>query len=461
MSAVNNMSNNASSEELRKKIIELVKEYYSNSAINAANDASKFIPGVTLIPTSGKIYDSNELINGVEAVLDGWWTEGRFAKSFADGLKNYLGVNFVSLVNSGSSANLAAFMSLTSPALGERRIKPGDEVITVAAGFPTTINPIVQSGAIPVFVDVDIGSYNASIIEIEKAITPKTKAIVLAHTLGIPYDLDAISKICKAHNLWLMEDCCDALGAEYNGRKVGTFGDVATLSFYPAHQITAGEGGAVFTNNSAVAKLVNSVRDWGRSCYCKTGNDNTCGERFNQQHGNLPFGYDHKYVYANLGYNLKMSDMQAAIGLAQLSKIQDFIALREKHFKNLYSFFEEYQDKFYLPIVNKNSKPSYFGFLLTIKEHAGFSRNDIVKYLDEHKIATRLLFSGNVTKQPYFIDGNVKYRVASNLLNTDLVMSNTFWIGVQPNLSDYMLDYVKSTFKNFLEEKSLEDKDAG
>jgi CDP-6-deoxy-D-xylo-4-hexulose-3-dehydrase len=434
------------SDELRIKIFDLIKEHY-----NVSSNFS-FIPGETYIHASGKLYDSKEMIAGVDAVLDGWWTEGRFAKNFSSELGKYLGANFVRLVNSGSSANLLAFMSLTSPLLGERRIKPGDEIVTVAAGFPTTINPIILSGAIPVFVDVEIGSYNALASEIEKAITNKTRAVVLAHTLGIPFDLHKISKICKDNNLWLLEDCCDALGATYDGRMVGTFGDIATLSFYPAHQITAGEGGAVFTNDQLLAKIVSSMRDWGRSCYCKPGYDNTCGQRFNQQHGNLPFGYDHKYVYSHIGYNLKMTDMQAAIGLAQLSKLPDFISARERNFKELYAFFERYKDKFYLPVVGDNIKPSHFGFLLTIKEDAGFSRNEITQFLDEHKVGTRLLFSGNVTKQPYFIDGHVKYRIASSLKNTDLVMNNTFWIGVQPNITREMLAYVKEIFRKFLED---------
>ncbi|MGV8141865.1 MAG: lipopolysaccharide biosynthesis protein RfbH [Candidatus Woesearchaeota archaeon] len=436
-------------EQIREKIHGLVDEYY----IANKNNFRKFIPGETYIYASRKLFDSKELILGVDAVLDGWWTEGRFATSFSQELKKYLGVRSVILVNSGSSANLIAFMSLTSPILGERRIKPGDEVITVAAGFPTTINPILQAGAVPVFVDINVGTYNAVVSEIESAITKKTKAIVLAHTLGIPYDLDEIVRICKTHNLWLMEDCCDALGSRYNDKMVGTFGDIATLSFYPAHHITTGEGGAAFTNNQQLAQIAFSFRDWGRSCYCKPGTDNTCGRRFSQQHGDLPFGYDHKFVYSHIGYNLKMSDMQAAIGLAQLSKLPGFISARQEHFKELYTFFKEYEDKFYLPIIDDKSTPSYFGFPLTIKEDANFVRTEIVEYLDEHKVGTRLLFCGNVTKQPYFIDNNVKYRKASDLKNTDLVMNNTFWIGVQPEITPEMLEYVKDVFRKFLKDK--------
>lgn len=431
--------------ETKEKILSLVDQYYSE------NFQNKFIPGETFIHCSGKLFDNNELRLGVESILDGWWTEGRFAKDFEKKLGEFIGNGQIKLVNSGSSANLVAFAALTSHLLAEKRIKQGDEVITVAAGFPTTLNPIIQLGAVPVFVDVGIDTYNAIPEQIEQAITDKTKAIFLAHTLGNPFNLSKIKELCEKHNLWLIEDCCDALGSTYNGQKVGTFGDISTLSFYPAHQITTGEGGAVFTNNTTIARAAGSFRDWGKDCWCPPGKDNQCGQRFNQQHGELPFGYDHKYVFSHLGYNLKLTDMQAAIGIAQLAKLNSFIEARKNNFKELYDFFSKYEDKFYLPKTEENAEPSWFGFPLTIKEGAGFTRKEIIDFLNNNKVGTRFVFGGNLTKQPYFKNHNVKYRVVGDLKNTDIVMNNSFWIGVQPNITKEMLDYIKQTFEKFLE----------
>ena len=409
-----------------------------------------FIPGESSVPVSGKVFDEREMINMVEAVLDGWWTEGRFTDEFEAKICRWLGVKHAILVNSGSSANLLALSALTSVKLGEKRLKPGDEVITVAAGFPSTINPIVQNNLVPVFVDIDLGTYNVSIEKIKQAITPKTRAIMLAHTLGNPVDLNAIVKLCKEHSLWLVEDNCDALGSMYDGKRTGAFGHVATCSFYPAHHITLGEGGAIFTNDGILNKIIRSMRDWGRDCWCKTGNDNTCGMRFGWQLGNLPFGYDHKYIYSEIGYNLKATDIQAALGVAQLEKLDNFVQKRKDNFKILYDGLKEYDQYFVLPAWEKNAEPSWFGFLLTIKEDAPFDRDTLVQFLQGKNIATRYLFAGNVLKQPYFIDNKINYRVAGDLKNTDLVMSNTFWVGVYPGLTAAMMEYIAKCFKEFL-----------
>ena len=399
-----------------------------------------FIAGETVIPPSGKLLGEEELQNMVSASLDGWMTTGRFNTEFETKLAEFLGVKYCLSVNSGSSANLVAFSTLTSPKLGDRAIQKGDEVIGVAAGFPTTVNPIVQFGAIPVFVDVDINTHNINADLIEAAITPKTKAIMLAHALGNPFNLDKVTEICKKYNLWLIEDTCDALGAEYNGQKCGTFGDIGTLSFYPAHHMTMGEGGAVFMNSPELKVIAESFRDWGRDCYCPPGCDNTCGCRFEQKHGDLPYGYDHKYVYSHSGYNLKITDMQAACGLAQLGKLDYFIEKRRSNYTYLREKLETLTEFIQLPIPTENSNPSWFGFPITLKDDCGVTRVDVTKFLDSHKIGSRLLFAGNLLKQPYFKD--IEYRVVGDLTHTDKTMNDTFWIGIQPALDEVHFDFV-------------------
>ncbi len=430
-------------DEIRLQITGLVDEYASLKF--AATD---FVPGVTAVPPSGKMIGGEELRLMMEASLDGWLTAGRFNEEFEQKLAKFLGVKHLITVNSGSSANLVAFNTLTSPKLGDRAIKPGDEVIGVAAGFPTTVNPILQFGAVPVFVDVELGTYNIDASQIEAAISPKTKAIMLAHTLGNPYNLDVVTALCKKHGLWLIEDCCDALGSTYNGRMVGGFGDIGTLSFYPAHHITMGEGGAVFTNNGELRQIAESFRDWGRDCYCPPGKDNTCGRRFCWKLGNLPEGYDHKYTYSHLGYNLKITDMQAACGVAQLAKADFFIQRRKENFNYLKSRLASCEEFMILPEATAGSAPSWFGFPITLRENSSTSRGDLIGYLDQCKIGTRLLFAGNLTRQPYMIGRN--FRISGELTNTDVVMRNTFWIGVQPALSEEMLDYSASRIEAFL-----------
>lgn len=433
----------AKTQAIREQIAKLVDEY---AAI--ALQPKSFSPGESTVPPSGKILDAAELKLMVEASLDGWLTTGRFNDEFEKRLASFLGVKRLITVNSGSSANLVAFLTLTSPKLGERAIKPGDEVIGVAAGFPTTVNPILQFGAVPVFVDIELGTYNIDETKVEAAIGPKTKAIMLAHTLGNPYNLEVINKICKKHNLWLVEDCCDALGSTYNGQLVGTFGDISSLSFYPAHHITMGEGGAVFSNNTELMQIAESFRDWGRDCFCPPGKDNTCGRRFCQKLGELPEGYDHKYTYSHLGYNLKITDMQAACGLAQLEKAADFIQRRKNNFAFLKERLANCEEFLLLPRATENSEPSWFGFPITLKENPQFSRLDLNRYLDQNKIGTRLLFAGNLTRQPYMIGRN--FKVSGTLVNTDIVMNNTFWIGVQPALTEEMLEYSVSKIEEFL-----------
>jgi CDP-6-deoxy-D-xylo-4-hexulose-3-dehydrase len=383
----------------------------------------------------------------VEASLDGWLTTGRFNDKFEEKLSIFLGVKCLLTVNSGSSANLIAFSTLTSPKLNDRAIQKGDEVISVAAGFPTTVNPIIQFGAIPVFIDVKIPTYNIDENLIEEAITKKTKAIMLAHTLGNPFNIKKIKEICEKYNLWLIEDSCDALGSKFDNKNVGTFGDLATLSFYPAHHITMGEGGAVFTNSKKLERIAESFRDWGRDCYCEPGKDNTCNKRFSWQLGDLPFGYDHKYTYSHLGYNMKITDMQAACGLAQLDRLEGFIKKRKENFNFLYKNLKDLEDFLILPEPEKNSEPSWFGFPLTLKKNNRYNRNDLVKHLNDYKIGTRLLFSGNLTKQPYM--KNINFKVHGNLENTDLIMENTFWIGLYPGLSKQHLEYSVLKIKNF------------
>jgi len=430
-------------EKLRKQIAALVDQY---AAIEFSPKA--FEPGQTVIPPSGKLIGAQELKNMVDASLDGWLTTGRFNEQFEKNLAQFIGVKHAITVNSGSSANLVAFSTLTSPKLGDRAIKQGDEVIGVAAGFPTTVNPIIQFGAIPVFVDVDKFTHNIDASKIEAAISPKTKAIMLAHSLGNPFNLDVVTALCKKYNLWLVEDCCDALGTTYKGQMVGTFGDIGTLSFYPAHHITMGEGGAVFTNNSELKQIAESFRDWGRDCYCPPGKDNTCGKRFCWKLGNLPEGYDHKYTYSHLGYNLKISDMQAACALAQLEKAPAFIQARKDNFKFLKERLSSCKEFLELPVVTEDSDPSWFGFPITVKEGSPVSRLDLTTYLDQNKIGTRLLFAGNLTRQPSMV--NVNFRVSGQLTNTDNVMNNTFWIGVQPALTKEMLEFVAEKIEAYL-----------
>jgi len=430
-------------ENIRKRISELVEQY---AAIEFAHQ--KFEPGQTLVPPSGKLIGAEELQNMVEASLDGWLTTGRFNAEFEKQLAAFIGVKYLITVNSGSSANLVAFSALTSPKLGERAIQKGDEVIGVAAGFPTTVNPIIQFGAVPVFVDVDALTHNIDASKIEAAIGPKTKAIMLAHSLGNPFNLDVVTALCKKYNLWLIEDCCDALGTTYKGKMVGNFGDIGTLSFYPAHHITMGEGGAVFTNNDELRIITESFRDWGRDCYCQPGKDNTCGKRFCWKLGDLPLGYDHKYTYSHLGYNLKITDMQAACALAQLKKAPQFIQARRSNFAFLKSRLSNCEEFLQLPVATPQSDPSWFGFPITLKPESPVSRLDLLNYLDQNKIGTRLLFAGNLTRQPYM--RNVSYRVSGELINTDNVMNNTFWIGVQPALDSEMLEYTAKHIEMFL-----------
>jgi len=410
-----------------------------------------FLPHQTTIPPSGKVIGVPEITNMVEASLDGWLTTGRFNEQFEKNLANYLGIKHALTTNSGSSANLLAFTALTSPTLGDRQIKSGDEVITVAAGFPTTVNPILQNNCTPVFVDVDIPSYNVNIDLLEQAYSDKTKAVMLAHTLGNPYNLQAVKEFTEKYNLWLIEDCCDALGTEYNGKKVGTFGDIATLSFYPAHHITMGEGGAVLTNNGKLKKIIESFRDWGRDCYCQPGCDNTCNNRFSRQLGDLPEGYDHKYTYSHLGYNLKITDMQAACGVAQLEQIEIFVQKRKNNFDYLTKKLQNLTKYLILPEATENSDPAWFGYPITIKD-ATINRTELLKYLDEHKIGTRLLFAGNLTKQPYFKDQN--YRIVGNLESTDTIMNQTFWVGVYPGITSEMLDFMANVLGEFLKENA-------
>ena len=430
-------------DQIREQIIQLVQQYGT-----LASQRPAFEPGKTVIPPSGKVIGAREMELMVEASLDGWLTTGRFNDEFEKKLAAFLGVNYLITVNSGSSANLVAFSTLTSPRLGDRAIKLGDEIIGVAAGFPTTVNPILQFGAVPVFVDVELGTYNIDATKIEAAISPKTKAIMLAHTLGNPYNLKVIVALCKKYNLWLIEDCCDALGATYNGQLVGTFGDIGTLSFYPAHHITMGEGGAVFTNNPDLKLIAESFRDWGRDCYCAPGKDNTCGKRFCWKLGSLPEGYDHKYTYSHLGYNLKITDMQAACALAQMERLEGFVKARRDNFAYLHDRLQSCKEFLILPQATPNSDPSWFGFPITLKPEAEFRRVDLLTYLDQNKIGTRLLFAGNLTRQPYMIGR--EYRVSGELTNTDIVMNQTFWVGVYPDLSREMLDFIVEKLETFL-----------
>jgi CDP-6-deoxy-D-xylo-4-hexulose-3-dehydrase len=428
-------------KEIRSEIFEHVKELY---VLKCKGD---FIPGISHIPYAGRIYDEKELISLVDASLDFWLTTGRYAEQFEKDLADFLGVKYCLLTNSGSSANLLAVSALTSPKLGERRLKAGDEVITTACGFPSTLNPIIQNNLIPVFIDVDLGTYNIQAGQIEAAISEKTKAIVIPHTLGNPADLDTIMKIVKKYDLWFVEDNCDALGSQYRGKHTGTFGHISTCSFYPAHHITMGEGGAVITSDTLLKKIVMSFRDWGRDCWCEPGCDNTCKKRFDWQLGDLPQGYDHKYIYSHIGYNLKTTDMQAAIGVEQLKKLPRFIESRKENFNLLYRGLKRYKNYFILPEPTPHSEPSWFCFPILVRGDAPFSREDIVKYLEEKKIATRMLFGGNLIKQPAYSD--MKYRALDALVNTDLVMDNLFWIGVYPGFTPDMISYITGAFNRF------------
>tara|TARA_B100000745_G_scaffold197785_1_gene130390 strand:- start:1078 stop:2385 length:1308 start_codon:yes stop_codon:yes gene_type:complete len=428
--------------DLRSDILALVEKY----AEEKYQDKT-FEPGSMPVPPSGKVLGAPELTMMVDACLDGWLTTGRFNDAFEKELGAFLGVPHVLTTTSGSSANLLAFAALTSPLLGERQVKAGDEMITVACGFPTTVNPAVHYGITPVFLDVDIPTYNVDCAELEAAITDKTKVIMMAHTLGNPFNLEKVQAIAEKHNLWLIEDCCDALGTTYNGQLVGTFGDIGTLSFYPAHHITMGEGGAVFTKNPLLKRVIESIRDWGRDCYCAPGCDNTCGQRFNQQLGSLPHGYDHKYTYSHLGYNLKITDMQAACGLAQLKRLPQLIQQRKDNFQYLTNKLQGLTGFLVLPEATGNSDPSWFGYPITIKDEADIARVDLMNYLDQKKVGTRLLFAGNLTRQPYF-DG-VDYRVQGELKNTDRIMNNTFWVGIFPGLSREQLDYTAQCLEEF------------
>lgn len=423
---------------------ELAREY---AEIELAPKA--FISGKSHVPVSGKVLGAEEIQHMVDASLDAWLTTGRFNNAFEKRLAKFLGVKHVLTVNSGSSANLVAFSALTSPKLGKKALKPGDEVITVAAGFPTTVNPIIQHGCVPIFVDVHIPTYNIDPEKIEAAVSEKTKAIMVAHTLGNPFSLKAVKEIADKYGLWLIEDCCDALGSTYDGKLVGTFGDIATLSFYPAHHITMGEGGAVFTNSGKLKLILESIRDWGRDCFCDPGKDDTCGKRFCWKLGDLPEGYDHKYIYSHIGYNLKITDMQAAVGLAQMERLEGFIAARKRNFCYLKEALSSLDKYLILPEATPHSDPAWFGFPITIREDAPFTRVDLLQFLDEKKIGTRLLFAGNLTKQPYF--KGLNFQVAEDLSNTDSIMNQSFWIGTFPGLTEKMLDYIAGSMKAFCE----------
>jgi CDP-4-dehydro-6-deoxyglucose reductase, E1 len=432
-------------KQLRKEIINKTIEYYQ-----ARFAQKEFIPGATRVNYSGRIFDEHELVNAVEASLDFWLTEGRFSEEFAEKIAEYLGVEHVLLTNSGSSANLLALSALTSEKLGEKRLKPGDEVISVAAGFPSTVTPIIQCGLIPVYVDVEIPTYNIDVEMMRKAISSKTRCIFIAHTLGNPFDINAIMQLAKEHDLWVIEDNCDALGSDYMGGKTGTFAHISTMSFYPAHHITTGEGGALATNDLKLAQIIRAFRDWGRDCYCAGGENNTCGKRFSQQFGNLPFGFDHKYTYSEIGYNLKMTDIQAAIGAAQMEKLPAFCERRKENFKEWSRIFSKYPDYFILPKATEGSDPAWFAFIVTLKDACPFKRDDITRYLNTNLVETRNLFAGNITKQPAYI--NKQGRIADHLNNTDKIMNGTFFLGTYPGLTKEMFNYSESVLDSFVKD---------
>ncbi len=439
-----------SADQVRKQILDLSAEFFSCQL----PPSQKFVPGESPVPVSGKMIDAEDLKSVVDSVLDCWFTTGRFAEDFERKLARFVGVRCASFVNSGSSANLVALSALTSPKLGDRRLKPGDEVITVAAGFPTTVNPIIQNRLVPVFVDVTVPTYEIDVSQLEAARSEKTRAIMVAHTLGNAFDLDAVVAFAKKYDLWLIEDCCDALGTTYKGRKVGTFGDLATISFYPAHHITTGEGGAVLTDKPNLQVLVESFRDWGRDCWCHTGKDNTCGKRFEWQLGQLPCGYDHKYTYSHIGYNLKATDMQAALGVSQLAKLPRFIERRKENFAYLRTKLDDLQELLVLPEATAGADPSWFGFPIGVRPGAPINRTHLTRALEAQKIGTRLLFGGNLTRQPAY--EGCEFRVISDLRNTDYVMNSVFWVGVYPGLTKEMLDFVAQTIYSFASDtKSL------
>lgn len=431
-------------EQLRAEILELVEKYYQERFAGRT-----FKPGADMVHYAGRVFDADELVKLVDSSLDFFLTASRYSDQFETEFADFFGLSNAFIVNSGSSANLVAITSLTSPKLGERRLQPGDEVVTVAAGFPTTVAPIVQNQLVPVFVDVNLGDYTATPSKLEEAISPKTRAIALAHTMGVPFDLDTVMRLAKTNNLWVVEDNCDALGAQYRGRLTGTFGDISTVSFYPAHHITMGEGGVVLTSNEALGRIARSIRDWGRDCYCAGGENNTCGKRFSQQFGTLPYGYDHKYIYSHIGYNLKATDMQAAIGLAQFHKLEGFIAHRKANFQKILALLRPYEDRLILPQATPNSDPSWFGFVITVRENAGFSRNELTRFLEANHIETRNLFSGNLLRQPAFMD--IEHRVIGDLTNTDIITERTFFIGVYPGIDENQIEYVGSVFERFMQ----------
>ncbi len=432
----------SNSKKLRNEILEKVKEYYFETF-----KASEFIEGKSKVNYAGRVFDENELVNLVDSSLDFWLTSGRYSEEFSMKIADFFDVSDVILVNSGSSANLVAFSALTSPKLGAKRLKPGDEVISVAAGFPTTVTPIIQNNLVPVFVDVELGTYNVNVERVKEAIGPKTKAIFIAHTLGNPFDLEPIVKLCEEHDLFLIEDNCDAFGSRYNGKLTGTFGHLATISFYPAHHITTGEGGCVITNNELLGRIVRSFRDWGRDCYCEGGENNTCGKRFTQQFGTLPVGYDHKYVYSHVGYNLKMTDMQAAIGSAQMDKLDIFTQRRKENHQKIYNGLKPFEEHLILHQATRNSDPSWFCFVISVKENPKFTRNQLTGFLEENHIETRNLFSGNLLRHPAFEE--VSYRVVGTLENTDYIMNNTFFIGAYPGMTDEKINYIIKKFNEF------------
>jgi CDP-6-deoxy-D-xylo-4-hexulose-3-dehydrase len=433
-------------DALRREILRLVQNYYQ-----AAWPAEPFVPGTTPIRYAGRVFDANELVHLVDASLDFWLTTGRYAAEFERKFARFLGTRHAILCNSGSSANLLAISALTSPKLGPRQVRPGDEVITLAAGFPTTVNPIFQNQLVPVFVDVDLATYNVDVDRLENAVSDRTRAIILAHTLGNPFNLDRVLDFARRHKLWLIEDNCDALGSTYGGKHTGTFGDMASVSFYPAHQMTMGEGGCVVTRSPELKVLLESFRDWGRDCWCEPGKENTCGKRFCWQLGGLPEGYDHKYIYSHVGYNLKLTDMQAAVGVAQLDKLPAFIDARRNNWRTLRDSFSAFEQFFILPEATPGSDPCWFGFVLTIRESAPFTRGELIDHLDRHKIATRLLFGGDLTAQPAYM--TLPFRVSGSLTNTQSIMHRTFWIGVYPGLTQDMLAYVVEVFSDFLRQR--------
>jgi CDP-4-dehydro-6-deoxyglucose reductase, E1 len=435
-------SSAAQEEELRNKVFAATKDYYAHKF-----QAREFVPGQTYVPVSGKVFDERELVNLVDSSLDFWLTTGRYALEFEEKFAQWMGVKHCLLVNSGSSANLVALAALTSPKLGDKRLVPGDEVITVAAGFPTTVNPIFQNQLVPVFVDVKLPSYDIDVDQLELALSDRTRAIMVAHTLGNPFNLDAVMAFANKHDLWVIEDNCDAVGTVYKGKKTGTFGHLSTVSFYPAHHMTMGEGGAVLTSDTRLKKIVESFRDWGRDCWCAPGVDDTCGKRFGWQLGELPFGYDHKYSYSHVGYNLKMTDMQAAVGVAQLEKLDGFIKRRKENHKFLMDNLADLSDILNLPQSTPDSETSWFGYPIYVKESAPFSRNELVQYLEENRIGTRLLFGGNLLRQPLY--QGLNYRVVGNMVNADRIMQNVFWIGVFPGLTEEMLEYVVDKIRSF------------